>query len=299
MSESANQRISESANECISEQAPPFAIHNSPFSWRLLVHGAATGAENMAVDEAISRAVAEGLAPPTLRFYAWEPPCISLGRHQSLNALDIDRCRALGAGIVRRPTGGRAILHTDELTYSLVAPPDHPLLSGMVLESYLRVSVGLVAGLARLGIRAEPAPGVSRPGPDVSAACFEVPSAYEIVADGRKLLGSAQSRRAKVVLQHGSLPLRGDLTRLVECLALPSATEREALRRSLTEHAATVEQLTGRQVSYEEAVEAMIAGFTSALELSVTPGALSDAETAWAVELVFQKYGNREWTERA
>jgi len=299
MSESANQRISESANECISEQAPPFAIHNSPFSWRLLVHGAATGAENMAVDEAISRAVAEGLAPPTLRFYAWEPPCISLGRHQSLNALDIDRCRALGAGIVRRPTGGRAILHTDELTYSLVAPPDHPLLSGMVLESYLRVSAGLVAGLARLGIRAEPAPGVSRPGPDVSAACFEVPSAYEIVADGRKLLGSAQSRRAKVVLQHGSLPLRGDLTRLVECLALPSATEREALRRSLTEHAATVEQLTGRQVSYEEAVEAMIAGLTSALELSVTPGALSDAETAWAVELVFQKYGNREWTERA
>ena len=168
----------------------------------------------------------------------------------------------------------------------------------MVLESYLRLSAGLVAGLARLGVRAEPAPGVSRPGPDVSAACFEVPSAYEIVADGRKLLGSAQSRRAKVVLQHGSLPLCGDLTRLIECLALPLPAAREALRRSLTEHAATVEQLTGHRVRYDEAAEAMIAGFTSALELRVTPGALSEAETAWAVELVCEKYGNREWTER-
>jgi lipoyl(octanoyl) transferase len=277
-------------------------IHNPQSAinpWRLLIHDAAAGAGNMAVDEAISRAVAEGLAPPTLRFYAWEPPCISLGRHQSLKALDVDRCRELGIGIVRRPTGGRAILHTDEMTYSLVAPPDHPLLTGMVLESYLRLSAGLVAGLARLGIRAEPAPGASRPGPDVSAACFEVPSAYEIVADGRKLLGSAQSRRSRVVLQHGSLPLCGDLTRLIECLALPSPAEREALRRSLTQHAATVEQLTGRRVSYAEAVDAMIAGFTSALKLDVTPGALCEVEAAWAAELLREKYGNREWTERA
>ena len=303
MSEAANQQISKSTNQQMADaitQESAIRIPQSTInSWRLLVHDAATGAENMAVDEAISRVVAEGLAPPTLRFYAWEPPCISLGRHQSLNALDVDRCRELGYGIVRRPTGGRAILHTDELTYSLVAPPDHPLMSGMVLESYLRLSAGLVAGLAGLGIRAEPAPGASRPGPDVSAACFEVPSAYEIMADGRKLLGSAQSRRAKVVLQHGSLPLCGDLTRLIECLALPSPAEREALRRSLTEHAATVEQLTGRRVTYDEAVEAMIAGFTSALDMNVTPGDLNEAEMAWAVELVCEKYGNREWTERA
>ena len=93
-------------------------------------------------------------------------------------------------------------------------------MAGLVLDSYLRLSAGLVAGLLRLGIDAEPAPGTNRPGPDVSAACFEVPSAYEIVAGTRKVLGSAQARRARSVLQHGSLPLTGDLTRVVDCLSV-------------------------------------------------------------------------------
>ena len=136
----------------------------------------------MAIDEAITMAIAEGLVPPTLRFYAWAPPCVSMGRNQKVAEVDSARCAARGYGIVRRPTGGRAILHTDELTYSVIAAPDHPLMAGLVLDSYLRLSAGLVAGLARLGIAAEPAPGTNRPGPDVSAACFEVPSAYEIVA---------------------------------------------------------------------------------------------------------------------
>ena len=121
--------------------------------------------------------------PPTLRFYAWAPPCVSLGRNQTLRRVDPARCAALGYDIVRRPTGGRAILHTDELTYSLIAAPDHPLMAGLVLDSYLRISHGLVAGLRRLGIAAEEAPGTNRAGPDVSAACFEVPSAYEIVGE--------------------------------------------------------------------------------------------------------------------
>ncbi len=202
----------------------------------------------MAIDEAISQAVAEGLAPPTLRFYAWEPPCVSLGRNQKIAEVDAGRCAELGYDVVRRPTGGRAILHTDELTYSIIAAPDHPLMAGYVLDSYLRISRGLVAGLRRLGIEAEEAPGANRAGPDVSAACFEVPSAYEIVAGGRKLLGSAQHRRARSVLQHGSLPLVGDVARVTGCLAFADEAEREALRRSLAQHAATVEQITGRRV---------------------------------------------------
>ena len=113
----------------------------------------------MAIDEAITMAIAEGLAPPTLRFYAWAPPCVSMGRNQKSAEVDAARCAARGYGIVRRPTGGRAILHTDELTYSLIAAPDHPLMAGLVLDSYLRLSAGLVAGLTRLGIAAEPAPG--------------------------------------------------------------------------------------------------------------------------------------------
>ena len=171
-------------------------------------------------------------------------------------------------------------------------------MAGLVLDSYLRLSAGLVAGLVRLGIAAEPAPGTNRPGPDVSAACFEVPSAYEIVAGTRKVLGSAQARRARSVLQHGSLPLTGDLTRVVDCLTFADEAERETLRRSLHGHAATAEELAGRPISYAEAEAAMIAGFAEALALELAPGELTDAERTWAAELVRDRYGNAEWTAR-
>ena len=266
--------------------------------WRLLRHGPAAGPENMAIDEAITMAITEGQVPPTLRFYAWAPPCVSMGRNQKYAEVDAARCAARGYDIVRRPTGGRAILHTDELTYSVIASPEHPLMAGLVLDSYLRLSAGLVAGLARLGIAAEPAPGTNRAGPDVSPACFEVPSAYEIVAGTRKVLGSAQARRARSVLQHGSLPLTGDLTRVVDCLTFEDEAEREALRSSLQGHAATAEELASRPISFEEAVAAFIAGFAEALAIELAPGELTDAERGWAAELLRDRYGNAAWTAR-
>ena len=268
-------------------------------SWRLLRHGAACGGKNMAIDEAVGRAVAEGLAPTTLRFYAWAPPCVSLGRNQAAAAVDRTRCAERGYDVVRRPTGGRAILHTDELTYSVAARSDDPLMAGMILDAYLRLSLGLVAGLRNLGIDAEPAPASNRPGRDVSAACFEVPSAHEIVVDGRKLLGSAQYRRAGHVLQHGSLPLCGDLTRLVECLALPTEAERESLRGSLARHATTVEQAMGRGVGFDEAADALAEGFASALGLNLAGDELTDCERRWAEELAREKYGSEAWTARS
>jgi lipoyl(octanoyl) transferase len=267
-------------------------------NWRLIRQGPAQGTVNMAVDEAIARAAAEGLVPPTLRFYAWAPPCVSLGRHQPQAAVDARRCAELGYHIVRRPTGGRAILHTDELTYSVAARQDDPMMRGMVMDVYLRLSEGLVEGLRRLGVAAEPAPGTSRAGPDVSAACFEVPSAYEILAGGKKLLGSAQNRRSGYVLQHGSLPLTGDLTRLIECLVLPSDEERGNLRRSLTEHATTLEAAAGRSIGFDEAVDALADGFESALGIALLPADLTGTEQAWALESARDKYGHPDWTER-
>ena len=125
-----------------------------------------------------------------------------------------------------------------------------------------------------------------------------MPSAYEIVAGTRKVLGSAQARRARSVLQHGSLPLTGDLTRVVDCLTFADEAERETLRRSLHGHAATAEELAGRPISYAEAEAAMIAGFGEALALDLAPGELTDAERTWAAELVRDRYGNAEWTAR-
>lgn len=138
-----------------SRSASRFTYHvliTYPAEWRLLKTGFADGATNMAIDEAILLAVAEGKAPPTLRFYGWEPPCLSIGYSQSMGEVDVDRCRKAGIGLVRRPTGGRAILHADELTYSVVAPQTEPRVAGGVIESYRRLSLGLVAGLRALSL---------------------------------------------------------------------------------------------------------------------------------------------------
>lgn len=267
--------------------------------WRLIIDSAAPGAYNMAADEAISQGIAAKIVPPTLRFYAWAPPCVSLGRNQAAAGVDLARCATRGYDVVRRPTGGRAILHTDEMTYSVAASPEHPLMQGYVLDSYLRISHGLVAGLRRLGIDAEEAPGTNRAGPDVSAACFEVPSAYEIVASTRKVLGSAQARRSTSVLQHGSLPLVGDLTRVVDCLTFNDEADREALRASLQGHAATVEELLGRIVTYEEAVDALVAGMAEALDIELVQGELTEQEQAWTRDLIRDKYQHDSWTLRA
>lgn len=263
--------------------------------WRLLIHAPAPGAWNMAVDEAIGMAAAEGDVYPTVRFYAWDPPCISVGRHQALADIDLNRCRERGVDVVRRPTGGRAILHTDEFTYSIAAPPNEPRVAGAVLDAYHRLSTGLVAGLRRLGIAAEEAPGSNRAGPDVSAACFEVPSAYEITTGGRKLLGSAQHRRVHYVLQHGSLPLRGDVAHIVEFLRLDEGS-RHLLQTALRRRAATVEELLAHPVSFTQVAVAMQQGLADALSLDLQLGELTEEERTTAARLVKEKYGAASWT---
>jgi len=187
-------------------------------TWRLLITSPASGAWNMAVDEAIATLSARGDSPPTLRFYRWRPPAVSLGRHQPVEDIDSARLQERGWDIVRRPTGGRAILHIDELTYSIAGAATEPRLQGPVLDVYNLISRGLLLGLRRLGVSAGKAPADKRAGQDVSAACFEVPSAYEISVGNQKLIGSAQRRAGSYVLQHGSLPLHGDITRLVDVM---------------------------------------------------------------------------------
>jgi lipoate-protein ligase A len=266
--------------------------------WRLLITSPAPGAWNMAVDEAIASHAGRGAVPPTLRFYQWQPACVSLGRHQPLADIDQARCAALGYHIVRRPTGGRAILHTDELTYSVAGPQDHPVLAGAVLDSYLRLSQGLLAGLERLGMRVAKAPPTNRASAEAGPVCFEVPSAYEIVAGGKKLVGSAQSRRQGWVLQHGTLPLVGDVTRLVEVVVFPDEAERAAQRQVLAERATTAEVALGRAISCDQAATALAAGFTAALGIHLEPADLTPAELDLAATLQRDQYAVHSWTAK-
>ncbi len=266
--------------------------------WRFILHREAPGAWNMAVDEAIARMAGAGEVPPTLRVYAWSPPCISLGRHQPLADIDLERARADGIDIVRRPTGGRAILHADEITYSVAGPPHEPRLQGMVLDVYQRLSDGLILALEQLGVHVYKAEASARAGPDAGPICFQVPSAYEIVTlDGRKIVGSAQVRKRDWILQHGAIPLRGDVTRLAEYLALPEEKRRE-LKTALAARAVSVEGYTGRPVSFQEAAEALREGFARALHLDLEPGELTDAEYELARTLAETVYAHPEWTTR-
>ncbi len=246
----------------------------------------------MAIDEAILRAVTVGVAPPTLRLYAWQPPCLSLGRAQPLADVDQEALRAAGFDLVRRPTGGKAILHADELTYSVIVPEAEPRVAGGIVESYCRLSAGLVRGLALLGVAGVEVSGQTQERVSRGPVCFEEPSDYEIVAGGRKLVGSAQMRTRGVVLQHGALPLWGDIARI--CALLTARPDPQYVRARAT----TVEETVGRKAAWDEAADGLAAGFAEALNLRLEAGVLTDEERAWAEELRAQKYAADAWTRR-
>jgi lipoate-protein ligase A len=254
---------------------------------------------NMAVDEAILHALADGMGQPTLRFYQWQPPCLSLGYNQPCSDVDIEACARLGYTWVRRPTGGRAILHCDELTYSVIAPENEPRVRGGITESYRRLSQGLLAGLRILGADVFQPQEEKVFNPQQGAACFDTPSNYEITVGGKKLIGSAQVRRRGQVLQHGALPLYGDLDRIFACLRRDeSAAASRTECCSLRDRAITLEQALGRAVSFEEVAKALAQGFSQALNLKLVEGTLSAYEERLAEQLYHTRYTTDEWNCR-
>jgi len=263
--------------------------------WRLLITPPARGAWNMAVDEAILEAVGSGVSLPTLRLFAWEPPCLSLGYAQPVSDVDLSRLQARGWDLVRRPTGGRAILHTDELTYSVAAPLDDPRVAGTLLESYSRLAQALLAALKRLGLPVEMQAVAAVPAAqNNNPVCFEVPSTYEITLGGKKLVGSAQARRKEGVLQHGTLPLTGDLRRILQVLVYPDEESRARAAARLLERATTVEAFLGHPVTWEQAAGAYVAAFREVLKLDLQTGELGAAELRRAEELEKIKYDHPE-----
>jgi lipoate-protein ligase A len=280
-----------------------------PATWRLLITPPVDGVTNMAVDEAILHALADGAGRPTLRFYQWDPPCLSLGYNQHYAEVDEAACARLGYTWVRRPTGGRAILHTDELTYSLVAPADEPRVAGGIVESYRRLSRGLLAGLRALGADVFQTQTEEVLNAQQGAVCFDTPSNYEITVNGKKLIGSAQVRRRGMVLQHGTLPLAGDLGRIFACLRVSEPVRavmgsQQANNAStgwgdwLLARACTLEQALGREVSFDEAANALAQGFASALDLGLELSDLTEHERSLTERLRREQYADEGWNRR-
>ena len=262
-------------------------------TWRLLVTEPLDGATNMAVDEALLRARIEASGPPTVRLYGWRPATVSLGYAQPLDeAVDRTRCRALGIGLVRRPTGGSAVLHEPperEVTYSVVGREGDFPGAADILETYQILGQGLAAGLGRLGVAAELVPLVRsrRAGAGSPAFCFRRAGAYEIAVGGRKLVGSAQRRQRGCFLQHGSVLLDADPARIRA--VFPHEPEP-------TVKMTTLADVLGRPPGFDAVVEALTAGLAETLEAPLVPGGLSPRESALAEALVAGKYGCDAWT---
>lgn len=252
-------------------------------NWRFENTGAHSGVFNMEYDEALAQALVSGAGNPTIRVYAWQPFAISLGWNQSIGEIDLKKTSIAGIDIVRRPTGGRAILHANELTYSVIMR----VRGRNILDVYADISRALITGLRELGVpvaieKSQPHfPSLYRSASAV--ACFSSAGRYEIKCNGKKLVGSAQRRYAvangeEVVLQHGSILIGAEHKQIVNYLNFPSEEHRIALRRELDEKTTELSTVLNKTVIFNETADAILQGFQKAWSIAPEVVNLIDKE---------------------
>ncbi|HEY5871291.1 MAG TPA: biotin/lipoate A/B protein ligase family protein [Candidatus Tectomicrobia bacterium] len=266
--------------------------------WRFVDTGAHDAASNMALDEALLVMHEAGTAPPTLRVYGWCQPALSLGYAQNVQQeVDLAACHAQGVAVIRRPTGGRAVLHDQEVTYSVVMPialadgphtiTEHYRRIGMALAAALQ-SLGLPVQLARPQIRAVPTR------PPASPACFAALSRYELSSAGKKMVGSAQKRAQRALLQHGSIPLWLDRQRLFQCLqVLPE--QRAALVQAAYTTMGAVNEVAAQPVAPAALHAALRQGFGVAFGVELVERPIAPEEWCLAQHLRTTKYATDAW----
>jgi len=239
--------------------------------WRLIDHPAMEPALNMAVDEAILKAHAENEAPPTLRLYTWEPPALSLGRMQRDPGVNTVAMRRLGVVPVRRTTGGRAVLHLGDLTYSVVATAgqDTPY---SLEASYRYLCRGLVKAFALLGVEVDF--GLEKTGRNPAASCFAAAAAGDITWQGKKFVGNAQKRLGNCLLQHGSILLSSQTRELAELFQDQGPDTVNKLNHRVT----SLSRILDREISTVEMKHVLIEGFKQGLGIEMTAGSLSNQE---------------------
>lgn len=269
--------------------------------WRFIDSGNCSPAYNMALDEVLLEWNSEGNFPPVIRFYGWNPATLSVGYFQKAEKeIDLEAVKRNGLGFVRRPTGGRGVLHDQELTYSVIVSEDHPQMPMTVTEAYRVISEGILQGFRELGLDAyfavprteEEKQGLKNPR---SAVCFDAPSWYELVVEGRKVAGSAQTRQKGVILQHGSILLDLDEDLLFSLFKYPSDRVKERMQKNFKNKAVAVNALRETRVTIEEAKEAFRRGFEKGLNIKLEPYKLTDEEQAAAMKLAAEKYESDEW----
>lgn len=212
-------------------------------NWNFIDTGYQSAAMNMALDECLLNWHSKGKIPPTLRFYGWSKPSLSIGYFQRARTINFDGIKRHHCEFVRRLTGGSAVLHDDELTYSLVISENDPGIPQSVTKAYYILSQGVLEGYKNLGIAAEFAIPERELDKERSAICFEKPSFYEMVVDGKKICGNAQTRKNGIVLQHGSLPNQLDADMLFDLFAFSSEKARQRRKENFVNKAIAIKDI--------------------------------------------------------
>ena len=268
-------------------------------AWRFLDTGCGDAAYNMAVDEALLLSHEAGQSPPTLRVYTWSSPTLSFGYAQNVEKeVDTEACREHGVTPIRRPTGGRAVLHDEEATYSVVMPLRLDGRDASITEHYRRIGLALEAALRLAGLSVSlerPSVLAAAPRPS-SPACFAAISRYELSATGRKLVGSAQKRGRRSLLQHGSIPLAMDRQRLFACLRVPE-DQRERLLGEAYASMAAVNEVAPVALDAAALQRALRQGFDDHMSggAGMATGDLSAAECRLVEKLRLGKYRSDAW----
>ncbi|TFG31361.1 lipoate--protein ligase family protein [Candidatus Thorarchaeota archaeon] len=236
--------------------------------------------ENMAIDESIMMSMREGLVGPTLRLYRWLPSAVSIGTFQGMNdEVDVQFCKSHNIDVIRRITGGGAVFHDfdGEITYSIILPKGHRLAPNDIIESYKILCSGIISGLNKLGIESSFKP------------------INDVIADGKKISGNAQTRQHSCVLQHGTILLDLDVNLMFQALKVPVEKISDKMIADVKQRVTSVREILHRSVTIEELQDALKTGFSDALEIDLVADCLTDEEQEMTNRLLADKYTTRAW----
>ena len=271
--------------------------------WNFINTGSKNPYYNMAMDETLLNFVSRGEIDPVIRFYTWNPATLSIGYFQRLQKeIDIDKVKEKGYGLVRRQTGGRGVLHDKELTYSVIVPESHPNMPSTVTEAYKIISQGLLEGFKNLGFETYFAIPRSKEERDKlkqprSSVCFDAPSWYELVVEGRKIAGSAQTRQKGVILQHGSILQDIDIDDLFDMFKFKNERLKAKMKENFVQKAVAINDISNQHITLNEMENAFKSGFKKGLNIDFKPLELTEKQKEEVQELE-EKYRSEAWMYR-
>jgi len=249
--------------------------------WRLLLTNENTAAINMAIDKAILFAHSKKLVPPTVRFYSWNPSAISIGYFQSLkDEVDLEACKKYSVDYVRRITGGGAVFHENELTYSIIIDENHPEVSDNILESYKRICGAIMYGLENFGV-----------------TCAYRPI-NDIVYNNKKISGNAQTRQNNTLLQHGTVLLDVDVEKMFTILKVPNEKMKDKLIKNVKQSVTSLKNIVGRKVIFDELIEDMIKGFEDEFNIELVKGSLIEEEINYSNKFEKEYFSSKKWNNK-